>query len=278
MLDSKNKKLSVAEFKEYLLYLKASRNTRYGALGEKIFSHHMSKSHKVEKLHKHGADFLIDGKVRVDVKTPLMLDEKFGAAFTKISKNRQAPNTAYAYVLLLDDVVALYLAQHISEPTHIANISWEDALVIFNTENIKVITPKNISTEQLIADAVVDDLAEWLAIQFEKKAKFVTRHNKKTQDSMCKNGWGPEAFYHDPKQNRGNVDLVVLIFFDEGKVYDIFSYPISEHSLIHFTDKKVGLNLSKRKTFSPDLLSSRYKFKNVAQFKKELGDRFFKSN
>lgn len=275
MLDSKNRMHSIAELKEYLLYLKASRNTRYGALGEKIFSHHMSKSYKVEKLHKHGADFLIDGKDRVDVKTPLMLDKKFGATFTKISKNQQAPNTAYAYVLLLDDMVTIYLAQHLSEPVHIANINWEDALVIFNTETIKVIAPKNFTSEQLIADSVIDDLEDWLAIEFHKKAKFVTRHNKKTQDSMCKNGWGPEAFFHDPKQNRGNVDLVVLIFFDGGKVYDIFSYPISEHGKIHFTDKKVGLNLSKRKTFSPDLLSSRYKFKSIAQFKKEVGDRFF---
>ena len=93
---------------------------------------------------------------------------------------------------------------------------------------------------------------------------------------MCKNDWGPEAFFHDPKKNRGNVDLVVLIFFDEGKVYDIFSYPITEHGEIHFTDKKVGLNLSKRKTFSPALLSSRYKFESIAQFKKEVGVRFFK--
>jgi hypothetical protein len=29
----------------------------------------MSKSHKVEKLHKHGADFLIDGEDRGDIKT-----------------------------------------------------------------------------------------------------------------------------------------------------------------------------------------------------------------
>jgi hypothetical protein len=275
MLDSKNKMQSIAELKEYLLYLKASRNTRYGSLGEKIFCHHMSKSHKVEKLHKHGADFLIDGKDRVDVKTPLMLDKKFGTTFTKISKKQQAPNTAYAYVLLLDDIVSIYLAQYLREPVHIANISWEDALVIFNTENIKVIAPKNLTTEQLFADSVIDDLEDWLAIQFHKKAKFVTRHNKKTQDSMCKSGWGPEAFFHDPKQNRGNVDLVVLIFFDGGKVYDIFSYPISEHSEIHFTDKKVGLNLSKRKTFAPDLLSNRYKFKSIAQFKNEVGNRFF---
>jgi len=269
---------SIAELKEYLLYLKASRNTRYGSLGEKIFCHHMSKSHKVEKLHKHGADFLIDGKDRVDVKTPLMLDKKFGTAFAKISKNQQVPNTAYAYVLLLDDIVTIYQAQYLSEPVHIASISWDDALVIFNTENIKVMAPKNFTAEQLIADSAIDDLADWLAIQFHKKAKFVTRHNKKTQDSMCKSGWGPEAFYHDPKQNRGNFDLVILIFFNGGEVYDIFSYPISEHSKILFTDKKVGLNLSRRKTFSPNLLSSRYKFKSIAQFKKEVGDRFFKSN
>jgi hypothetical protein len=267
---------SIAELKEHLLYLKASRNTRYGSLGEKIFCHHMSKSHKVEKLHKHGADFFIDGKDRVDVKTSLMLEKKFGATFTKISKKQQVPNTAYAYVLLLDDMVTIYLAQHLSEPVHIANISWEDALVIFNTENIKVIVPKKFTSEQLITDSVIDDLADWLAIQFHKKAKFVIRHNKKTQDSMCKSGWGPEAFYHNPEKNIGNIDLVLLLFFDGGEVYEIFSYPMSEHSKILFTDKKVGLNLNNRKTFSPNLLPSRYKFKNIAQFKKEVGDRFFK--
>ena len=71
---------------------------------------------------------------------------------------------------------------------------------------------------------------------------------------------------------------MMLIFFDEGKVYDIFSYPIFEHGKILFIDKKVGLNLSKRKTFSPNLLSIRYKFRNVAEFKKEVGNRFFKSS
>lgn len=276
MIDSKNKMRSIAELKEYLLYLKASRNTRYGALGEKIFYLHMLKSHKVKKLHKHGADFLIDEKDRVDVKTSLMLDKKIGAPFAKISKKQQASNTAYAYVLLLENMVTLYLAQHLSEPVHIANISWEDALVIFNTENTKVIASKNITAEQLLADSVIDDLEEWLAIHFHKKAKFVTRHNKKTQDTMCKSGWGPEAFYHNPQLNKGNIDLVILIFFDGGKAYDIFSYPLSEHSEIHFSYKKVGLNLSKRKTFSPDLLSSRYKFESIAQFKKEVGERFFK--
>ena len=268
---------NIADLKKYFLYLKAKKNTRYGAFGEKIFSYHMCKSYTVEKLHKHGADFLINGKDRVDVKTSLMLGKKFGAIFTQISKNLQAPNTAYAYVLLLDDLVALYLAKYLSEPVHIANISWSEAVEIFNKENIKILESESTTAEQITSDSVVNDLKEWLALNWHKKAKFVIRHNKKTQDSMCKSGWGPEAFYHDPIANRGNIDLVILLFFDEGKVYELFAYPISEHDRIVFTDKKVGLNLSKRKTFSPNLLLNRYKFTNVDVFKNEMEDRFFKS-
>lgn len=266
---------SVADLKEYLHKLKASRNTRYGAFGEKIFAHYMWKSHSVRSLHKHGADFLVDGVDRVDVKTSLMLNKRSGASFVKVSKGQQIPGTDYAYVLLLSDVVALYLAKNLAVPTHKVDISWNEALAIFNSDNTKILPARDITAEKIFAKITVDDLTQWLKDKLDKKAKFVIRHNKKTQDSMARNGWGPEAFYHDPVKNKGNVDLVVLIYFDGTLVYDLFAYPLFEHDKISFTCKQVGPNLAQRKTFSPHLLSNRYKFGSVAEFKKSVKKRFF---
>jgi len=266
---------SVSELKKYLQSLKASRNTRYGAFGEKIFSRHMSKSHSVQSLHKHGADFVIDNLDRFDVKTSLLLDSFASAAFTTVSKAQQLPNTNYAYVLLQRDTVALYIAKHHTEPVHVADISWEEALEIFNSTNDHLSAPRDVTAEKLFVKKTLDDLALWLKDNLGKKAKFVTRHNKKAQDTMAKNGWGPEAFYHDLTKNKGNIDLVVLIYFHGTSIYDLFAYPLTEQDKISFTDKKVGPNLTKRKTFSPILLPDRYKFGSISGFKKSVKKRFF---
>ena len=86
-------------------------------------------------------------------------------------------------------------------------------------------------------------------------------------------GWGADNF-HPSDRDRSQNEVVILLFFEKGCVNKLYAYPLSEANRIAWTRKPVGQNLTCIRIFDPRVLSDRYRFGSVSEFKDELSSRF----
>lgn len=267
---------NISDLQGYLADLRVRRNYRYGYLGEDVFQSVM-RSHgcPVQSSHRDGADFVLDGKERVDVKTRLCLGSMSGEEIRQLSPTQCMPDTTYAYVTLYDDVIQVHMARPGEAIALAAELSWTEVLRIYVEKPGKGLThtSRHESRYEEARKTAKADLIGWVAEHWRMKAKVVLRSTRMTQEKMGRSGWGPEAFYHDPDRPRG-VELVVLLYFDHDTIYEVCAYPMSHSRNIEWRDKPVGPNLSRRKTFDPVTLPDVYKFPDLEAFKQEFRDRF----
>jgi hypothetical protein len=119
---------SPENIKSWLRESKLSKRTAYGYFAEYIYAITMSASqHDVESRHSGGVDFLIDGKIKLDVKSRVCLDSKLGQF--EVERNRLA-GVHYPHVVFYEEMVIIYDTES-KIKTVIKELSWEEVSKIF---------------------------------------------------------------------------------------------------------------------------------------------------
>jgi len=83
-----------------------------------------------------------------------------------------------------------------------------------------------------------------------------------------------DAFRGQIKENP--IKLVVLVFFDKKKSYEVNAYPTNLFHKIAWIPKPetVGPNPDNRMSFDPNTLADKFKFDSIDHFKKDFRRRF----
>ena len=252
-------------------YLKTCNNSRRGQFGEKIFEYFIKETgKKIDSLHKEGADFLVEGIGRVDVKAKVRLNHVLGSRYPRIY--RKIPNTSYCYVLFWGDAVEIQLIDD-ANPSNNFNkvVGWENAYKCWATK-IKYKKPAQLYNTEIVK-LTRKDLVVWVEDNWGLKAKIIYRQGREAQENMSKGGWGPESFY-EKLTTKSLPDLKILLYFDGSEVYEVDAYPISHHEKIKWFESPKGPNKKGIFTFKPKELNPIYKFDSVTQFKEDFLGRF----
>lgn len=262
------------ELKAELRSRKASGNTNIGSYGERIYAHvmHMKYGRKVQSMHHGGCDFLLDGALHVDVKSTLCLGKRASRRVPRWTGAKQQPGVLYHRVMFYDDVIALG-SSRLPGPLAVDRVSWNDAARILSKgSRSKQKWSRAPSSVREGQERVVRDLECRLKARWGVNAKVRRRGNPTAQKLM--GAWGPQSFY-PYKTQRSSTDLVVLIYFDELKVQEVFAYPMRCLDQISWTPKRVGPR-SEQMTFDPTELDAKFKFKSLEHFETDFLPRFLR--
>jgi hypothetical protein len=116
-------------------------------------------------------------------------------------------------------------------------------------------------------------LAVWIKKNWQLNAKMVRRSSPKAMEDMNnRRKWGPEAFCLSKRDEILCKQLVVLVYFDGKKDYEVCAYPQKFQAEIKWKPKPFGDR--KRMTFDPKDLNPKFRFNNINHFKKEFKRRF----
>ena len=253
-----------------------SGNTRYGGDGECLVAEYLrERGHEVEFVHAGGVDLAVDGSFQLDVKTHLAFGKKATSRLPAIIASVRMIGVLYPRVVFYDDVVRMFDVPCIDDPSIPVDLSWEAACELLSRATkrarIPLADPQGVRAAQR---AVCDELRAWIASQWGVAAHVVFRGNPIAQDNMGKRGWGPESFYQDPEKVRDKFQLVVLVYFEGPAPRTVMAYPLSHIDEITWGKKPVGPNLTKRKTFNPRTLDSKFIFAGIPQFQQTFLQRF----
>lgn len=265
------------QLRSRLLGERAAGKTRYGGDGERIFAECLRDlGHTVHGVHAGGVDFLVDDVVRVDVKTQLALNGKVGPiVYRPVPLKERQSNVHYAYVVFFPDFVRLFECPRGAEGESQIDLSWDAACSLLSRTrqkaNIEIADPDGVRVAQR---ATCAELRDWIATYWGLRAKVSFRGNPIAQENMAGRAWGPESFYQNPAKQSGKTDLVVLVYYSGIAAGVTLAYPLSHSREISWTDKPVGPNSSRRKTFDPAQLDGKFVFADIPRFKREFLSRF----
>ena len=97
-----NKSSELENFIQLKDYLKTCNTSRSGQFGEKLFEYLIEEMDiKIDSVHKEGADFLVNGIGRVDVKAKVRLDDSLG--LNRYQYPRHLPTSLGTAVQILPD-------------------------------------------------------------------------------------------------------------------------------------------------------------------------------
>ncbi len=254
----------------------ARRWPHVGAIGERIFQRVLSeRGFKVIERHQEGHDFAVNGR-RVDVKARVRFESAGQKGPVRVPSSSRQKGVGYAYVIFRDDAVIVDMEDDEGRASLFRlELSWSEALRIWpvGKKGASRGGDREVRESVAIRSELIRELRVWIRHAWGQRSKIIFRTSKGSQESMGKAGWGPEAFWENPKKpNRA--DLVVLLYFDGEELYDVFAYPIAASSEIKWRPKPVGPNPGHRKTFDPKSLPSKFKFGSIARLKAEYATRF----
>jgi hypothetical protein len=261
--------------KHWLRVSRRLERTGYGYFGEYLYAVTMSADRAVESCHSQGFDFLIDGTIRVDVKTRICLDSKT-SAYRRVADNSRRAGVTYPHVVFYDDMTVIYDTESNVDRV-IANLPWEcvSAMAVnyMKPKHRRLYIPMdNEKAEQ--NKEVLRQLAAWIKEHWRLEAKTVRRSSPSAMAAMNRAGWGPEAFYLYRRDIKSGKQLVVLVYFDGEADYDVCAYPARLSNEIKWKDKTVGDNPHHRMTFDQSNLPAKFRFENIDHFKNDFLIRF----
>lgn len=257
-------KCTGSQFRDKINYLYLMKNTgSVGKLGEAIFADIFIKSgHKVETLHSGGVDFMVDGVELWDVKTRKNINTDFGTDFSLERKKQNDVN--YGYVIFYKDAVGFAMERANGEPMAIQRLTWEQALIHANFDCSTLSKSKHFESQKSEIKAVKASLKLWVENTLGLRARILHRSGRAYQDSMENAGWGADSFY---VEDGSGYDIVVLIFFDAGRVYKVYAYQTEDKHRIDWKPKALQSQSSKSVyCFDPRSLDSEFVFSSIQQF------------
>ena len=252
-------------------FLKDSSAQSLGKFGEFLFKKFCdSKKIICNKEHLNGIDFIIGNNIKIDVKAVRSLKCNNKEKFRRVVIEKQLLNVHYAYLVFWKDSIELRVeindAKYGNYDCFIDGKLLESTWLLYDKKSIKFIDRHHVE----ITKQLKSDLTNWIADNFDIKARVIQR---KVNSSMNKRGggeWGADNFYDDSN----NYKLVVLLAVDNGRVAFIHSYPANEHMEIPRQLKPVGTNPVEIWCYKPNMLPDRYKFNDLEDFKLKVKERF----
>lgn len=251
---------------------------RFGAFAEFVYQAELERRGDVVKgVHENGVDFLVNRTTKEDLKAQRLIKCHSGILSRVRSVTYRIPGVSYPLMVFFADAIVVFDSNDGLRERF--RMTWEEVVSLhakFHRRKKTRVTPvvEVPKTGKAARSRIAAELRAWIANEWGLRAKTVVRGNRATQDQMGQSGWGPEAFYHSPDDQRRPVDLVVLLFFEGVEDYAVFAYPMSLHGEIEWYPKKVGPNPGGRMTFDPRKLDDRFKFSSIAEFMQDFLRRF----
>lgn len=252
-------------------FLRESSAQTLGKFGEYLFEKWCEyKEIPCIRKHKNGIDFIIDDDLYIDVKSVRHLKLKKSLKFRRCDVEKQLPDVKYAYIIFWDGSVELRVESNDSKFGYYDS-QIEDSLVQsawneFDKKAIKYLDRSHLEKAKLLKK----ELGEWIRNTLGVEARIIQRKSASNLDGRT-GGWGADNFYKEPPHKH---KLVVLLGVQNGEVSYIHSYPTDEYSRIEVRPKPVGTNRKKILCYLVGNLASRYKFKDINDFKKNVKSRF----
>jgi hypothetical protein len=261
------------DIKHWLRESQKAGRTSYGFFAEYLYAVTMSRHCDVKSEHSGGVDFVLDGTTKVDVKSRICLDSNT-KQFPREPDSSRSQGVTYPHVIFYDDLVTIYDTESKSEKV-IEPIAWEKVCSIaadyMKKKTRRLYIPgDNERTEANMK--TLKNLEGRIREHWKLNPKMVRRSSPGAMKGMNNSGWGPEAFFLYPRDQE--YDLVVLVYFDGEADYEVCAYPRRLSHEIAWSEKPVGPNKNKRMTFDPRILPSKFRFKDIEDFKKNFPDRF----
>jgi hypothetical protein len=243
----------------------------FGKFGEFLFMRWcLGKKIPCSGEHKNGVDFIVENLLLVDVKAVRHIKQSKKRSFRRHPAEKQIPGVCYAYIIFWSDCVELRVERDnrgIGKfDCDIERTVVEQSWAAFEKDSIKLID----RTHTEFAYSLKNDLKSWLRRTLNVEARIIQRKVSANLNSR-KGGWGADNFYQN---HTGEHQLVVLLGISHGKVLYVHSYPTAEWQKIEVQKKPVGTNRKEIFCYIEKKLSNRYRFADVAEFKKNVKDRF----
>jgi hypothetical protein len=241
-----------------------------GKYAELLFKNIMEyKSHQCINKHENGIDFKVEALGDVDVKVVRHFKHNKKARFRRY--RNQLPGVIYAYVIFWNDCAELRIEKYDKPivgydciiPKNLIDKTWID----FPKQNINI---PNQSDIKLLKE-IKSSLADWLLKSFGLKARIIMRGDRERNEKMIKRKWGADNFY---EKHPNKFDLTVLLKVDKSEVYEIWSYPTKGIGEISWKEKNIGKSAKVIITFDPNIVDTKFVFKDLNEFKETFYDRF----
>ena len=180
------------------------------------------------------------------------------------------PQVHYAYIIFWKNSVELKVELNDANfgnydcvfSSDLINKTWHE----FDKKTIKFLDKQHVQTTKFLKD----ELRDWIENNLGIKARVIQRKSNTTL-GLRNGGWGADNFYQKPPHKH---QLVVLLCVGNGSVSYIHSYPTSEYLSIEVRPKPVGTNRKEILCYQVSMLSDRYKFIDINDFKLNIKQRF----
>ena len=253
-------------------FLKDSSAQSLGKFGEFLFAKFcLLRNIPYSSKHKGGVDFVISAdNLSIDIKAVRHISYSSRPRFRRHNIEKQLPGILYGYFIFWKDSVELRVEKndikygnfdYFFDSQFIFSV-WEE----FDKKSIKFLDKRHVENTNLLKK----DLTIWIADNIGIKARVIQRKASASLGNR-KGGWGADNFYTKPPHKH---QIVVLLCVANGVVSYIHSYPTDEHMNIAVRPKPVGTNRKEILCYDVSLLSDRYKFTDIEDFKSNVKQRF----
>lgn len=241
--------------------LRKTTAPRLGKFGERMYKHLMIENGRViQGVHQRRIDFNVDGIGFVDVKTS-------GLGKKRVHVVNRQEGVNYCFVSLQESHIEIHhedWVQNVILPP--MSLDWDKAANYWQGGNIRLENEKSELTAKIKQQT--NDLKKWIEREWQMKAAVVYREGRSTQESMTsgKQPWGPVTFYEPPDAKR-EIDIKVLMYFDQGVVWRLMAYPIRLRDEIVWYQ---GRTNSTQVAFNPHTIDAKFVYEDVDLFKRNF--------